>query len=199
MVHLKIFNCLTFLALESLANKMKSTDPESLNGELLVRFFGKRPGWKESNFQVFLKTIQLIDSCIDKCGFSQEGVTLLVPSVIDKLSDIKIGPTLSNLLSTCAEYVGLDCILNLLVENGKSQKNPKVSSEILKWMQANLYMFGNNGISSSTILEFTKEHLQSSNPIIRSSAVKLAATLFQFYGQGISLIVSIIPNFLKRN
>lgn len=173
--------------MESLADKMKQIDSNSLNGELLIRFFGKRPGWKESNFQVFLKTIQLIDSCIPKCTFSREGLTLLIPSVIDKLSDIKIGPTLSNLLSTCAEYVGLENVLTLLAEHGKGQKNPKASAEILKWMQSNLYMFGHHGISSSTIAEFTKENLQSSNPIVRSSAIKLAATLNQFYGQGFSM------------
>lgn len=176
------------IAMEALTEKMKNVDAESLSSELLVRFCSKRPSWKESNFQVYLKTIQLIDVYISKCGFSHEGNALLIPSVIDKLSDIKIGPTLSNVLTSSAEYVGLNLVMTLLAENGKSQKNPKTIAEILKWMQTNLYLFGISGVSSLSIMTFAKEHVQSSNPIVRSSAIKLAVTLYQYYGLGIVFI-----------
>lgn len=53
-----------FLAIENLYNTLNEKDPAEVEAELVARFLAKKPGWKESNFQVRKVTVLFIPSLL---------------------------------------------------------------------------------------------------------------------------------------
>ncbi|KAJ1943150.1 hypothetical protein EC988_006308, partial [Linderina pennispora] len=60
--------------------------------ELVVRQFSKKPGWKESNFQVTSRVFQVIEWMARERSleFNTGAAALSIPHLVDKLGDIKL-------------------------------------------------------------------------------------------------------------
>jgi len=47
-------NFIIILAIENIQITLEGMDPSEVEAELVIRFLSKKPGWKESNFQVYI-------------------------------------------------------------------------------------------------------------------------------------------------
>ncbi len=162
--------------LESLEALLKVDIPSEVDSELLVRFLGQRPGWKESNFQVYQRMFQLIKSHMNSKGTSPEALMLLAPWASEKLADAKIGPEASECLLISAEFLGLGFVLNQVFMALKSQKSPKTQAEILKWIRSALVSFGTSGLNVDEFIAPLTLCITSTNPTVRAAALNQAAT-----------------------
>ncbi|KAJ2888463.1 hypothetical protein FB639_000626 [Coemansia asiatica] len=153
--------------------------------ELVVRQLSRKPGWKESNFQVTQRAFQLIEWMANEQGleFNTGAAALCAPTLVDKLGDIKLRGPASNALVAIAQRFTLRFVVGLVIEPIRGQKSPKVLADCLAWLDTQMLEFGTKGLSLRPVVEMVKEvGLQSSNAQTRSKAVTFMGTLRRAVG-----------------
>ncbi|KAJ2163191.1 hypothetical protein GGF46_000121 [Coemansia sp. RSA 552] len=156
--------------------------------ELVIRQLGRKPGWKESNFQVNSRAFQVIEWMASEkaLDFNTGSAALCVPALVDKLGDIKLKGPAGAALVAIAERYSLEFLVGLMLEPIKSQKSPKVITDCLAWLNTQLLEFGITGLPLRTVISTVKEvGLQSSNAQARSKAVTLMGTLRRGVGPAV--------------
>lgn len=170
-------------AVESLSRLIPSLGADA---ELLVRFLGQRPGWRESNFQVFQRLLQLTRAS----PLTLEAAQVLAPVAFEKLADTKLGSEASETLLQCTEQTGLAVMTAQALAVLPTQKAPKSQAEILNWLRAALLAFGPSAavtISAVEVAEAARLQMSSASPLVRTAAIGLAAALRQLCGPEIRL------------
>lgn len=178
-------------AVEELHGRLSAQDadiPMGFSAELLVRLFSKRPGWRESNFQVLGRVIACLLAASRVQFYTREAVALIIPAVVEKLSDPKLRKDCGELFSVFAEQVSLSFTLAQVGELARTQKSPKIQADIVKWMQGALQDFGLVGVPVAPLVDLCKSCLGNSNPTVRTVAVSLAGTLRSFVGADCRLL-----------
>lgn len=88
-------------------------DGATAEPELIVRLLSKRPGWKESNFQVYSKMANVFQTLAQGSRrWSRACSALTIGPVSDKLGDIKLKKTVGDLLTVYAETFSLQFVLS---------------------------------------------------------------------------------------
>lgn len=111
-----------------------------MESELVVRYLSKKPGWKESNFQVRALTFsgaaeeltrfaqvgskmfgvfQLLAE--QSPSFSKASAALSIPALSDKLGDMKLKKSAGDALTAYAEKSSLQFVLS---QGSSSSRNP---------------------------------------------------------------------------
>ncbi|KAI7835029.1 hypothetical protein BX661DRAFT_202747 [Kickxella alabastrina] len=153
--------------------------------ELVVRQLGRKPGWKESNFQVGQRMFQLIEWMAgeEDLEFNTGAAALCAAALVDKLGDIKLKGPASSALVAIAQRFSLKFVLGLVIEPIRSQKSPKVLADCLAWLDTQMVEFGPKGLALRPVVEMVKEvGLQSSNAQTRAKAVSFMGTLRRAVG-----------------
>ncbi|KAJ2649380.1 hypothetical protein IWW40_003227 [Coemansia sp. RSA 1250] len=160
----------------------------AVHAELVVRQLGRKPGWKESNFQVTLRSFQLIGWMAeeDSVEFNTGAVALAVPALVDKLGDIKLKTAAGAALVAMAERFTLQLVIGQAIEPIRAQKSPKVIADCLAWLNTQLVDFGVQGVRLRMVVDVVRDMgLQSSNAQTRATAVTLMGTLRRAAGPAI--------------
>jgi hypothetical protein len=94
-----------------------ATDGEGAAGavesELVVRVLSKKPGWKESNFQVYGRMAAVFQALTERSpNWSRACSALTIPALSDKLGDIKIKKPAGDALVAYAEKFSLQFVLS---------------------------------------------------------------------------------------
>ena len=94
-----------------------ATDGEGAAGavesELVVRILSKKPGWKESNFQVYGRMAAVFQALAERSpNWSRACSALTIPALSDKLGDIKIKKPAGDALTAYAEKFSLQFVLS---------------------------------------------------------------------------------------
>lgn len=85
----------------------------SCEGELVVRLLAKKPGWKESNFQVYGKIMGLCESLSQSSDtWTKAASALSIAAFSDKLGDIKLKKPAGDALTAYAERFSLQFVLS---------------------------------------------------------------------------------------
>ncbi|OMJ25363.1 Cytoskeleton-associated protein 5 [Smittium culicis] len=173
---------------------------KSVEPELIVRFIGKYPGWKESNFQVNSSIYALLQWMAEACDqFNSGAAALSIKHLIDKIGDIKLKVPASNTLIAFSERLGLRFVLNIVLESLSTQKSPKVLTDGLGFIDTCILEFGTRGVSLRPLIKFvTSVGLGSSNAQVRSKSVVLMGTLFRYVGKSISGLIGDINPQLNQ-
>ena len=80
-------NCFIFLRLQ-LVEGQDSAEMQSL---LCLKILAKKPGWKDSNFQVMNAKFAVVTVLAEKAKvFGKKSTACVVPSLVDKLGDMKV-------------------------------------------------------------------------------------------------------------
>ncbi|KAJ2692615.1 hypothetical protein H4R19_006122, partial [Coemansia spiralis] len=164
-----------------------------VHAELVVRQLARRPGWRESNFQVTGRAFQIItwmasDSAVE---FTAGAAALCVPALVDKLGDIKLKTPASDALVAIAERFSLRMVVTMALEPIGAQKSPKVVADCLAWLDAQLLDFGVAGLPLRPMVAMTRAAgLQSSNAQTRARGVALVGTLRRGVGPGVMDLLS---------
>ncbi|KAJ2801685.1 hypothetical protein H4R20_003580, partial [Coemansia guatemalensis] len=183
-----------FLADE--AGRGAGVDPE-----LVVRQMARRPGWKESNFQVTSRSFQLIQwmAQSEEVDFGTGAAALCVAPLVDKLGDIKLKGAAGAALEAIAEKYTLAFLIELALEPIRTQKSPKVVTDCLAWVDRQLVEFGLRGLPLRAIIDMVRDAgLTSSSAQARARAVGVMGTLRRGVGPSISdLLGDLNPQLLQ--
>ncbi|KAH8917187.1 ARM repeat-containing protein, partial [Atractiella rhizophila] len=176
------------LRLEGMDNLVQWLEGEGaeMEAEVVVRYLRKKPGWKESNFQVYGKMVAAFQTLAERNPtFSKAVASLVIPPMVDKLGDIKLKKPCGDALAVIAEKTSLQFVLSQAYEPIASQKAPKAQADCYAWVEIVLMDFGIVGLGIRDLIECLKNGLKSSNAAVRSSATKALVTLKLFVGNDI--------------
>ncbi|KAJ2466787.1 hypothetical protein GGI02_004255, partial [Coemansia sp. RSA 2322] len=166
----------------------QSAGGSGVHPELVIRQLARKPGWKESNFQVSARAFQIIEWMASEDGleFNTGAAALVVPPLVDKLGDIKLKGPASSALVAIAERYSLKFVAGLAIEPIRSQKSPKVLADCIAWLDAQLIEFGTKALALRPLVGMVKEvGLQSSNAQTRAKAVSFMGTLRRAIGAAV--------------
>ncbi|KAI3618428.1 hypothetical protein CBS9595_002791 [Malassezia furfur] len=157
-----------------------------VDAELLARFLGKYPGWKESNFQV-LNEVYRVLQCVAQdeaasVSFDRAAAALTIPSLCDKLGDLKLKGNASDTLYVYAEAVSPGFVVARALPALGALKAPKAQAEAVQWLEQLLLAFGTRGVPIADVVAYLLGALKSANAAVRANATKAIGTLARFVG-----------------
>ncbi|BGP46329.1 hypothetical protein JCM10450v2_002171 [Rhodotorula kratochvilovae] len=171
------------------------------DAEVLVRYVvGKKPGPKESNFQVAGKVFALLQQlAADSPGWTKACTAVATPLLCDKLGDIKLKKPASDALVAFAEKSSLGFVLSQAYEPMSKQKAPKTLAESYIVVEQALRDFGlAGGLAVRDLIDFLVVGLKHSNAAVRTNATKTLVTLRLFVGPNIASFLSdLTPQLLS--
>ncbi|CAH7684994.1 spindle pole body component alp14 [Phakopsora pachyrhizi] len=181
---------------------------EDFEAEVAVRYLNKKPGPKESNFQVWQRVFAVLQAMCSQCpSFSKACMALTIPACIEKYGDIKIKEASCNTLIAYAEKSSLGFVLSHAFEPISKQKAVKIQAESFLFIEMVLSEFGITSVPVRDLIECLKTGLKSVNAAVRTNATKALVMTKICIGADISnflqdlnpqLLSTIETEFLKR-
>ncbi|KAJ3081726.1 Cytoskeleton associated protein 5, partial [Physocladia obscura] len=162
----------------------------TIEGEAVVRFFGKTPGWKESNFQVGTSMVSCFDFCVKKGVASKGASSLVLIALAEKLGDVKLKKTVGDHFTTIAEKYSLQFVLSTLYEPLSKAKSPKTVADSLLWIHSMIMEFGIVGLDVKALIEFVKTALGNTNASVRANAITVMGGLRIWVGPDVRMFVA---------
>ncbi|KAJ2641354.1 hypothetical protein GGH99_008934, partial [Coemansia sp. RSA 1285] len=142
---------------EYLGDQLASGSP--VQPELVIRQLARKPGWKESNFQVNARAFQIIEWMAGEgsLDFNTGAAALCAPALVDKLGDIKLKGPASNALVSIAQRYTLKFVIGIVEPSIRSQKSPKVIADCMAWLDTQILEFGVKGLVLRPIINMVKD------------------------------------------
>lgn len=122
--------------------ELQTLDSKSVPTQAVVKFLSKRPGLKETNFQVFKVKLDTIRYLAENCKFTLTTANCCVIEMSEKFSDAKNGTAVAGTLTAIAEANSLGQISEIVLNFIFKQKSPKVQQEALIWLNGAIREFG---------------------------------------------------------
>ncbi|XP_061077698.1 cytoskeleton-associated protein 5-like isoform X3 [Conger conger] len=150
--------------------------------QALVKMLAKKPGWKETNFQVMQMKLHIVSLIAQKGSFSKTSAGLVLDGLVDKVGDVKCGGKAKEALTAIGEACSLPWTAEQVVSMAFAQKNPKNQAETLNWLANAMKEFGFAGINVKAFINNVKTALGATNPAIRTSAITLLGVMHLYMG-----------------
>lgn len=151
--------------------------------QVLVRTVAKKPGFKDSHFQVLKQRIELISQLTQEgFKFSQRSASYCVCEISEKIGDIKVGVEARDCLSKVADQVTLAYVATSILPTIFTAKNPKNQEALLTWLCTSIREFGFQGIEMKFMLKHIKDALANTNPAVRNASYQLIGTVHMYAG-----------------
>ena len=153
--------------------------------ECLASFLCRHPSWDDKNVQVLSRLTESFVALSALRNFGKKAIYIVMNGkcpASEKLSDTKLKAKTGEMFSAFAEVVGLKFIIFLLRKAIGDHKNPKVIAEGLGWLSRALEEFGMAGVTVKDLVEWMRKALDSSNPTVRSSAIKVLGVIHRTVG-----------------
>ncbi|XP_032917700.1 cytoskeleton-associated protein 5 isoform X2 [Catharus ustulatus] len=155
--------------------------------QALVRMLAKKPGWKETNFQVMQMKLHIVALIAQKGNFSKTSAQVVLDGLVDKVGDVKCGTNAKEAMTAIAEACQLPWTAEQLVAMAFSQKNPKNQSETLNWLANAIKEFGFSGLNVKAFISNVKTALAATNPAVRTSAITLLGVMYLYVGPSLRM------------
>ncbi|GAA5910305.1 hypothetical protein JCM6882_003246 [Rhodosporidiobolus microsporus] len=169
--------------------------------EVVVKWLvGKKPGPKESNFQVSAKLFALLSQlAADSPSWTKACSAAAIPLLCDKLGDIKLKKPAGEALTAFAEKSSAGFVLGQAYDPMSKQKAVKTLAESFLFVDQLLRDFGlAGGLAVRDLIEFLKVGLKHSNAQVRTNATKTLVTLRLFVGPDVTSFLSdLTPQLLS--
>ncbi|CEH12775.1 Microtubule-associated protein [Ceraceosorus bombacis] len=155
--------------------------------EVIVRALGKKPGWKESNFQVNAEVFKALRTLANEAtSFGRSTIALSVQPLCDKLGDIKLKGPAGETLALFAEKTSFGFVLAQAMGPLSNLKAPKAIADSLLWIDQALLDFGTQGVDIRSLIDFLVTCLKSANAAVRTNATQVTGTLARFVGAALN-------------
>ncbi|KAJ3293732.1 Microtubule-associated protein, microtubule dynamics during spindle orientation, partial [Blyttiomyces sp. JEL0837] len=177
-------------AMQAFLELVKTQPPETYEAEAILRYLGKTPGWKESNFQVASSMIGILDAVAKVPSFHRGAASVVLNGLTEKLGDMKVKKVASDCLTTFAENTSLEFVLSQMYEPLRKAKSPKLLSDALIWMHQSVMEFGVKGVKVRELVDFVKFALGNTNQAVRNSGIVVLGGLRMFVGPDIKAFVA---------
>ncbi|GAA5944540.1 Stu2p [Sporobolomyces koalae] len=188
-------------AIEKLTEWCQTPEGSECESEVVVRWLvGRKPGPKESNFQVSGKMFGLFQQLAQgSSSWSKACAAVAIPICCDKLGDIKLKKPAGDAIVSFAERSSLGFVLSQAYDPMSKQKAPKTLQESYVFVEQALRDFGiAGGLAVRDLIEFLKVGLKHSNAAVRTQATKALVTLRLFVGPNITSFLSdLTPQLLS--
>ncbi|XP_028404850.1 cytoskeleton-associated protein 5-like isoform X2 [Dendronephthya gigantea] len=172
---------------EALTQFVNDLDPKTLPSQVLIRTMAKKPGWKESNFQVLKNKFNLCAVIATlSASFSKRSAFYAISGLVEKIGDIKLKEQCKETLMVFAENLSLNYVSLKVSGCASGQKNPKVLSESLNWLSDAIKAFGMK-IDIKPHVNYIKQSLAHTNPAVRSSAISALGLIFMYTGPSLRM------------
>ncbi|KAM4779321.1 cytoskeleton-associated protein 5 isoform 2-T5 [Cyanocitta cristata] len=155
--------------------------------QALVRMLAKKPGWKETNFQVMQMKLHVVALIAQKGNFSKTSAQVVLDGLVDKVGDVKCGSNAKEAMTAIAEACQLPWTAEQVVAMAFSQKNPKNQSETLNWLSNAIKEFGFSGLNVKAFISNVKTALAATNPAVRTSAITLLGVMYLYVGPSLRM------------
>ncbi|CAK6966389.1 cytoskeleton-associated protein 5 isoform X3 [Scomber scombrus] len=169
-------------SMEEFQRAVETMDKAQMPCQALVRMLAKKPGWKETNFQVMQMKLHIVALIAERGKFSKTSATVVLDGLVDKVGDVKCGGNAKEGLTA----IGQACSLPWTAEQAMSmvfaQKNPKNQAETLNWLANAMKEFGFAGINVKAFINNVKTALGATNPAIRTAAITLLGVMYLYMG-----------------
>ncbi|XP_060695068.1 cytoskeleton-associated protein 5 [Hemiscyllium ocellatum] len=169
-------------SMEEFQKGVEVTDRKELPCQALVRMLAKKPGWKETNFQVMQMKLHIVALIAQKGNFSRTSAEVVLDGLVDKAGDVKCGIKAKEALTAIAEACSLPWTAEQVVAMAFAQKNPKNQAEILNWLATAIKEFGFAGLNVKAFISSVKTALAATNPAVRTSAIALLGVMYLYMG-----------------
>lgn len=169
-------------AVTQLSDTLRNMDPAEVSAQVIVRTLAKKPGLKDTNFQVLKLRIEVVKYLAECCTFSVTVAEHCLVDVAEKLADGKNSATAAETLLAIAEATSFEHVADEVVAYAFSQKNPKVQQETLLWLCRGLADFG-CCLNVKSVIEHVRRAVAATNPAVRTAAVTLLGSLYLYVGK----------------
>ncbi|XP_034182971.1 msps cytoskeleton-associated protein 5 isoform X1 [Osmia lignaria lignaria] len=169
-------------AVEQLMEFVKQTDPTEVPTQVIVRTLAKKPGFKDTNFQVLKLRLEIVKYLAENFPFSTTVCEYCIMDITEKLGDAKNSAVAGETLLAIAEATSFEYVADEIVAFAFNQKNPKVQQETLSVLSRGLTEFG-CVVNVKSLMENIKKAVAVTNPGVRTSAITLLGTLYLFMGR----------------
>lgn len=173
---------------------------ETIESEVILRSLAKKPGWKESNFQVLSEVYKVLQLLAEECPtFGRSSIALSVQPLCDKLGDIKLKGPAGETLNVYSEKTSYGFVLAQALGPLASLKAPKAIADSLLWVDQSLLDFGTTGVDMRGIIDHLIACLKSANAGVRTNATKVIGTISRFIGPAINTFLGDLNSQLKTS
>ncbi|KAM4722678.1 cytoskeleton-associated protein 5 isoform 2-T4 [Rhinophrynus dorsalis] len=169
-------------SMEEFQKAVETMERNEMPCQALVKMLAKKPGFKETNFQVMQMKLHIVALVAQKGNFSKTSASIVLDGLVDKVGDVKCGGNAKEALSGIAESCTLPWTAEQVVSLAFAQKNPKNQSETLNWLSNAIKEFGFTGLNVKAFISNVKTALAATNPAIRTSAITLLGVMFLYVG-----------------
>ena len=148
--------------------------------------------------QVMTKVISVIALIAEKSPkFSKRAAFWCIPSLVEKLGDVKLRTPSHDCLLVIAESVTPQFVLTQAYEAIGKQKSPKTQENALLWANAMAIDFGLKAIKAKPLLELVKSMLEVANPGVKKAAVEVLITIRRQLGPDVrAMLADVKPALL---
>ena len=156
-------------------------DPKAGVTQILIRAIAKKPGLKDTNFQVLKLKLDAINVISEKLGVTVTSTDYIMNEVVEKLGDPKNSVSASQALTAIAESIRLEYVVSKVLSFAFEQKSPKVQQEALLWVNSAIKEFGFQ-LNPKMMIDDAKKAVLSTNPVVRTAGITLLGTMFLYVG-----------------
>ncbi|XP_048241542.1 cytoskeleton-associated protein 5-like isoform X2 [Haliotis rufescens] len=172
---------LRLAAMETFSQNVKGMSKEEIQTQVFVRTLTKKPGLKDTNFQVLKLKLELIGYLGQNSAFTKTTAEFCLSDIVDKVGDVKNGSIAQEALSCIAEATSLQFVSSEVIRCAFEQKNPKNQSESMVWLTQAVRDFGFK-VNIKPMIENIKKALAATNPAVRGAAIGLLGTVHLYMG-----------------
>ncbi|XP_039313050.1 protein mini spindles isoform X3 [Solenopsis invicta] len=171
-------------AVTQLSDTIKTMDPAEVPTQVIIRTLAKKPGFKDTNFQVLKLRVEIVKYLAENHPFTATVTEYCLMDIAEKLADAKNSSIATETLLGIAEATSFEYVADEVVAFAFNQKNPKVQQETLLWLCRGLTEFGFS-LNVKSIIENIKKAVAATNPSVRTSAITLLGTLYIYMGKSL--------------
>ncbi|KAL1247383.1 hypothetical protein QQF64_022759 [Cirrhinus molitorella] len=169
-------------SMEDFQRAVEQMDKSEMPCQALVKMLAKKPGWKETNFQVMQMKLHIVGLIAQKGTFSKTSALVVLDGLVDKIGDVKCGSNAKEALTAIGDSCSLPWTAEQVVSLAFAQKNPKNQAETLNWLANAMKEFGFAGINVKAFINNVKTALGATNPAVRTSAITLLGVMYLYMG-----------------
>ncbi|KAM9854380.1 cytoskeleton-associated protein 5 [Aulostomus maculatus] len=169
-------------SMEEFQRAVETMDKTVMPCQALVKMLAKKPGWKETNFQVMQMKLHIVALIAQRGQFSKTSALVALEGLADKVGDVKCGGNAKEGLTAIGEACSLPWTAEQVVSMVFAQKNPKNQAETLNWLANAIKEFGFAGINVTAFINNVKTALRASNPAVRTAAITLLGVMYLYMG-----------------
>ncbi|KAK5868077.1 hypothetical protein PBY51_012522 [Eleginops maclovinus] len=168
--------------MEEFQKAVETMDKADMPCQALVRMLAKKPGWKETNFQVMQMKLHIVALIAQRGQFSKTSASVVLDGLVDKVGDVKCGGNAKEGLTAIGVACSLPWTAEQVVSMVFAQKNPKNQAETLNWLANAMKEFGFVGINVKGFINNVKTALGATNPAVRTAAITLLGVMYLYMG-----------------